>query len=255
MYLICSTLCFADRPLDRALHAIAELEFSGIEFGLLQRTSNHPSLGQALETPDRIEAIFRAGPAIAVSAVYAEFPTDGSEHAEQQFRQLCRLAHALKATVLTIPAAPKSVPLQTEVERLRRFVTVATAEGLTLCVENQPGGLAETAAGASALCQAVPMLGLTLDVAHYMSGPQQGEGFERVYPLVEHVQLRDAGTAPDENQLPVGKGKIDYSRILAYLAQRDYQRAVSIEYVNEPPLPFEVLPEVRKLRLLLETLL
>ncbi len=255
MYLICSTLCFSDRPLERALETIAELEFGGVEFGLLQRTSNHPTLGQALEDPDRIHAIFRSGPAVAVPAVYAEFPADGGHEAEERFGQLCRLAHSLKATVLTIPAAPRSVPLEAEIHRLSRFVRLATAEGLTLCIENQPGGHAETADGARALCEAVTMLGLTLDVAHYMSGPQRGEGFELVYPLVEHVQLRDAGTEPDQNQVPIGKGKIDYSRIVAYLAQRDYQRAISIEYVNEPPLPFDVVPEVRKLRLLLETLL
>jgi sugar phosphate isomerase/epimerase len=254
VYLICSTLCFVQEPLATALERIVELEFSGIELGLID-AGQQIRLGEALREPQSLLATLRHGPAVPVLSVYADFPPQQSRALEEDFRRLCHLAHSLKATCLTIPASPRETPLDLEIERLHRYVWIAAQEGLTLCVENQVGGLAELPSQAVQLCRAVRDLGLTLDPAHYVSGPHRNQGYEAIYPYVQHVQLRDADLGPANNQLPVGQGRIDYSKILGYLERHDYQRALAIEYRNEPPLPFDTFTEVRKLKLLLESLL
>ena len=80
---------------------------------------------------------------------------------------------------------------------------------------------------AVALCEKVPGLGLTLDPSHYTAGPHQGKNYDKVFPHVRHVHLRDTGKGPNQFQVRVGQGEIEYGRIVSQLARQRYQAGVT----------------------------
>ena len=77
--------------------------------------------------------------------------------------------------------------------------------------------------------------------------------YDQVYPYIYHTHLRD--TTPDQIQVPVGLGQIDYSRIISQLERVKYSRALSVEILPELTDEAARLIELRKMRLLLESLL
>ena len=128
-------------------------------------------------------------------------------------------------------------------------------EGLVLAVETHSEDPDRRPAVAVALCKAVPGLGLTLDPSHYIQGAAQGADFDAVYPYVQNVHLRDTGKDPGEFQVRVGQGEIEYGRIVSQLERHGYDRALTVSILDRPENPFDVEVEVRKLKLLLESLL
>jgi sugar phosphate isomerase/epimerase len=68
---------------------------------------------------------------------------------------------------------------------------------------------------------------------------------------VHHVHLRD--TSKKQFQVRVGQGEIEYGRIISLLRKQKYNRALSINITEMPDV--DHLGELRKLRLLLESLL
>src|SRR6185369_7804577 len=109
---------------------------------------------------------------------------------------------------------PTGTDFDQEVTRLKEQVAIAEGYGLVLTVETRIGTLTEMPGTAVKLCERVPGLGLTLDVSHYICGPNQNKPFDHVYPYVKHVHLRDTGRTPDKMQVRVGQGEIEYSRII-----------------------------------------
>jgi sugar phosphate isomerase/epimerase len=105
------------------------------------------------------------------------------------------------------------------------------------------------------LCQAVPGLGIALDPSHYLQGPKPDVDFDCVFPYVQSVNLRDTGSGPGEFQVRVGQGKIDYARIVNMLQRHGYNRALTVTIIDRIENPFDREVEVRKLKLLLETLI
>src|SRR5262249_23274132 len=97
--------------------------------------------------------------------------------------------------------------------------------------------------------------GLTLDPSHYIAGPHQGKPFDQVYPYVRHVHLRDTGRTPEEFQVRVGQGEIEYGRIVAQLACYHYDRLFSVETADIPDAHFAMEAEVGKRKFLLESLI
>jgi sugar phosphate isomerase/epimerase len=67
------------------------------------------------------------------------------------------------------------------------------------------------------------------------------------------MHLRD--TTPEQVQVRIGLGEIDYSRLISQLNRHKYARALSVDLFPEL-LPENQRPiELRKMRLLLESLL
>jgi sugar phosphate isomerase/epimerase len=66
-----------------------------------------------------------------------------------------------------------------------------------------------------------------------------------------HVQLRD--TSKDKLQVRVGQGEIEYGRLMSQLGKYNYSRALSV--CIQPMEGVDHAAELRKLRLLLESLL
>jgi sugar phosphate isomerase/epimerase len=256
MYVSCSTLCFSKEPLEAALRHIAELEFDKIELAVFEG-GTHLRPSEVTENLDLAIHHLRQGPSLIAAGLNLDF---GDLEAEdpafrKRFEAMCRMAKTLTVAVLTIPAAPLGTSFDDEVKRLGALAGHAMREGLVLAVETHSRTLTADPATAVALCQAVPGLGLTLDPSHYIHGHNRVIDFDAVYPYVQNVHLRDTGKGPDEFQVRIGQGHIEYGRIVNLLERHGYDRGLTISILDTPDAPFEVEVEVRKLKLLLESLL
>jgi L-ribulose-5-phosphate 3-epimerase UlaE len=68
---------------------------------------------------------------------------------------------------------------------------------------------------------------------------------------VYHVRLRD--TSKDKLQVRIGQGEVEYGRLINQLNRVNYNRALCVDIAPTPDV--DQLAEMRKLRLLLESLL
>jgi sugar phosphate isomerase/epimerase len=256
MFVACSTLCFAREPLETALRQIAELEFDKFELALVE-DGQHLRPSEAGDNPEAALQRLRSGPSLIPSSLHIDFgAVDWSlPVTRKRFDGLSRLAKLLSVAVLTIPAAPLGTPVAEEVKRLSSLVSNAMHEGLVLALLTHAETLTVDPQVAVELCQAVPGLGLTLDPSHFLQGPNPNVDYDIVFPYVQNVHLRDTGLVPGEFQVRVGQGQIEYARVVTQLQRYGYNRALTVSIIDRPDNPFDREVEVRKLKLLLETLI
>lgn len=254
MFVACSTLCFSREPLEQALRHIAELEFDKIELAITEGGA-HLKPSEVAENPDGSAHRLRHGPSLTPAALALDFgdPEPDPAVVRKRFEALCRLAKPLTVAVLTIPAAPAGTPFADEVRRLTGLAGLAMRQGLVLAVETHSKTLTADPDAAAELCRAVPGLGLTLDPSHFIQGGHRE--WDAVYPFVQNVHLRDTGKGPGEFQVRVGQGDIEYGRVVNQLERHGYDRSLTVSILDAPDNPFDVEVEVRKLKLLLESLL
>jgi sugar phosphate isomerase/epimerase len=250
----CSTLSFARFPLERALRIIGELEFSKLDVAI-HEDGPHLKPSEVAEDIGLAAQRIRIGPSLTPGAFSVEIVAASPEAYQNQLRAICRLARMSTVSIITIPAGPSGSGLDAEVERLKPLVKLALTEGIVLTVGTHIGTLTELPDQAVTLCQRVPGLGLTLDPSHYIAGPHQGACYDQVYPFVRHVHLRDTGRGPDQFQVRVGQGEIEYGRIISHLARFGYDRLLTVAIRDIADAPFAMDAEVRKLKYLLESLI
>jgi sugar phosphate isomerase/epimerase len=246
----CSTLCFGKYPFERALQTIAELGFSKVDLAI-HEAGPHLKPSEVAADVHTIAARLRLGPGLTPCAFdLATGADDGPAH----FAAVCRLARLTSVPVVTIAPASAGTGLDAEARRLKEMCAVAARDGVMLTVATLAGTLTETPGGAVELCRRVPGLGLTLDPSHYVAGPNQGASWDEVYPHVRHVHLRDTGSRPNQFQVRIGQGEIEYGKVVAMLARHHYERVLTVDIRDVPDAPFAMEPEVRKLKYLLESL-
>jgi len=249
VYVAVSTDCFPDVTMPDVIDAFIDLEFTTVEISLRED-------GTVL-SPSRIDADFdkaihlaRRSHRLEVCSYDVHIDATGDEH-YQQFESICRLGKATKVVTLTVPSGELGIPFNEEVERLQKLVTIAEGEGVRVAMKSQIGRLSEDPDTVKVLCDNVKGLGLTLDPSHYLCGPHSHKNLDKIMPYVFHVHLRDS--KKNQLQVRVGQGEIEYGRIVTQLSKVGYGQALSIQ---APPLPeLDQRGELRKLRLLLETLL
>jgi sugar phosphate isomerase/epimerase len=251
VFVACSTSCFGKYPLEQALRTIAELEFNKIDVAIHDES---PHLRPA-DVADDVQSAahqLRMGAGLAPVAFSVEIGTPDEKEYHRQLRAVCRLARLCAVPLITMP--PVAGDLEAEVRRLTELVREAAQEGVQLVVESRIGTVTEDPDAAVELCERVPGLGLTFDPSHYLAGPHQAKSFEQVYPYVRHVHLRDTGRGPNQFQVRVGQGEVEYGRIVSQLSRHQYERALTVDIRDIPDAPFPMEPEVRKLKYLLESL-
>ncbi|MFN0199297.1 MAG: sugar phosphate isomerase/epimerase family protein [Planctomycetaceae bacterium] len=172
---------------------------------------------------------------------------------ENTFIGIAKLCKAMKITQITAAASPLWTPFNSEIDRLRNFIKITNQNGIRLSLKTMAGKLTEDPHTAVELCQSVPGLGITLDPSYFMCGPYKNQSYDHVFPYVYHVHLRDS--KPGEFQMPIGLGDLDYSRLITFLQKQGYNRALSVEILPEMLEGIDRSLELRKLRMLLETLL
>jgi sugar phosphate isomerase/epimerase len=77
--------------------------------------------------------------------------------------------------------------------------------------------------------------------------------FDVVFPHVLHLQVRD--TSRTELQVPAGIGEVDYNRLITQLRQLNYRRTMTVDLLPRTLVGEDRLREMRKLRLLLTSML
>jgi sugar phosphate isomerase/epimerase len=256
VFVACSTLCFARESLEAALQHTAELEFDKFELALVE-DGGHLRPSEAGDNPEAALQRLRRGPSLIPASLHLDFGSvDWSDPvARRRFEGLCRLAKSLNIAVVTIPAAPSGSSVASEVQRLSQLASTAMSEGLVLALLTHSETLTADPQVAVELCEAVAGLGLTLDPSHFLQGPQPHADYDILFPYVQNVHLRDTGTKAGEFQVRVGQGEVEYARIVAMLQRWGYNRGLTIAIIDRPDNPFDREVEVRKLKLLLETLI
>ena len=251
MFVAASSLCFPDLPLDAALSRLVDLEYSHVEIAI-HEDGNH--LKPSAVTADLEKAILacRETHRLTPVAYTVDIKAEGPEY-YRQFAACCRLAKATKVVAITVPAAELGTPFNAEVERLRELVRLASLDGVVVGVKTETGRVTQDPETAVVLCGNVKGLGITLDPSHYVFGPHQGASYDQVLPHVIHVQLRD--TAKDKYQVRIGQGLIEYGRLVTQLNKVDYSRALCVDFADMPDAGVDHSAEMRKMRLLLESLL
>ncbi|MEX2285606.1 MAG: TIM barrel protein [Planctomycetaceae bacterium] len=247
MFVAASSRCFSDKSFSEACSLISDLEYDKIEIWMSEGGS-HLKTSVVAKEPEQFASQFREMSRLTPVALHLQEDVD-----VRTLAGVARVAKQLRVTQITVPASPLGTPFNSEIDRLRAFLKVVNPDGVRLSLKTQTGMLTEDAHTAVELCQAVPGLGLTLDPSYYICGPHRGVSFDQVFPYVYHVHLRDS--TPEQLQVQIGLGEIDYSRMIAMLRRNDYQRALSVDLIYSPKEEMNRPLEMRKLRMLLDTLL
>jgi sugar phosphate isomerase/epimerase len=252
VYVACSTLCFSKLTLDEALRTIREMRFTKADLAV-HAAGPHLTPAEVAADVGRAAQRLKAGN-LPLAAIHLDTGPAEAGDARAQLRAIARLARVSATPLLTVPAAQAGSDFDAEVERLRDWVKVVAAEGVMLTVETHQDTITGDPLGAAELCRRVVGLGLTLDPSHYQAGPHGAVNHDALFPLVRHVRLRDTGSLPDQFQVRVGQGEIEYGRVISLLERCDYERALTVDIRDIADSPFPVEPEVRKLKYLLESL-
>lgn len=248
MFVAASTECFRDLSLDRALERIADLEFTNVELAMFEDGDQFRPSEVAADLTKAIEICRNTQRLDIVAFDVRTVPgPEGYEH----FAQVCKLAKAVKVVTITIPSGELGTPFNEEVERLQKLVDIASLEGVRVGMKSQVGRLSEDLDTVTVLCDNVKGLGLTLDPSHYICGPHAGRPIDKIIKYVYHTQLRD--TSKKALQVRVGQGEVEYGRLVTQLEKVKYKNALSINITEMPEVDHS--GELRKLRLLLESLL
>ncbi|MEU0409782.1 sugar phosphate isomerase/epimerase family protein [Streptomyces griseorubiginosus] len=118
-------------------------------------------------------------------------------------------------------------------EALTPVLDAATAAGVPLAVEPEPGHLLATLADFHHLRTTFgdpPALGLTLDIGHcqVLEARSPADCVRAAGPWLRHVQIEDMRRGVHEH-LPFGDGDIDFPPVLAALADTGYQGLTVVE--------------------------
>ena len=247
MFVAASTKSFIEKPFAEACFLLDDLGFDKLELHF-SSDGEHLNLGKALREPEAFLTQFRDATRLTPIALCVD-----EEISTESLKSLSRLAKLLRVAQITLPAARLGTPFNSEVDRLRDCLKVGNEDGVRISIKTKIGHLTEDPDTAIELCRAAPGLGLTLDPSYLLCGPLHRDDVESLYPHTFHVHLRDS--SPDALQVPMGLGQIDFSRLVTHLERVRYNRALSVELIPELIPVDQRAIELRKIRMLLETLL
>jgi sugar phosphate isomerase/epimerase len=248
VFVAASTDCFPDCPLPETVEILADLEYTAVELpihesgGGLRPSQVHADL-------ERAARFCRDTHRLDIAALDIEIGPGSAYY--DHFAACCKLAKSIKVVTLVLPCSELGTPFNEEIERLRKLVEIAALESAVVALKTQIGRMSQDPDTAVVLCDNVKGLRLTLDPSHYIAGPHQGGNIDKVMRYVQHVHLRDS--TREKLQVRVGQGEIDYGRLIQQLSRVGYDRALSVHM--EPLEGFDHRAEMRKIRLLLESLL
>lgn len=247
MFIAASSRCFCELKFEEACRHIVDLEYDRIDIWL-DEASDHLKPSEVAGDPEAFVVRYRD-----VSRLTPVAFTLGHDIDNETMKGLCATAKLLRTTQISLPASPLGTPFNSEIDRLKQFVAIGNEAGIRIAIHTKAGQLTEDPHTAVELCQSVRGLGLALDPSYYICGPYSSQSWDQVFPYVYHTLLRDS--TDKEIQVQVGLGTVDYARIIQLLEREGYNRALSVD-LDRAQLDDEMRAlEMRKLRLLLETLL
>ncbi len=249
MFVAATNRCFPDLPLDAAMMQLADLEYTNVEI-MIHEADGHLRPSEVLADLER--ALMRCRQTHRLTPVAFSIDIEAPENLYyRQFAACCKLAKAVKVVTLTVRAAELGTPFNAEVERLRELVAISSQDGIRVGLLTESGRMTQDPDTAMVFCDNVKGLGITLDPSYYVHGPLAGVGYEQLMKYVFHVRLRD--TNKSALQVRVGQGEVEYGRLVNQLHKVRYDRALCVDIFPVPEV--DQLAEMRKMRLLLESLL
>lgn len=254
MIVSCSTLCFARHPLDKVFDILAELDISRFEV-VVHDHGQHLTPITACGDPARVSSCLKQRPGILPAVFFFREARNDLEKEKGEIGGLAALARHCQVPLITVLPSPSPEIGAREVDRLTQLAGVASKEGIELAVSTQGGTWASNPESLATACKAIKNLSVTLDPTHFPILDLGPEELDQILDRVAHVHLRDSGKGPSQFQTRVGKGQLEHGRIINMLERANYQRMLSIDIHDIPDSPFPVLPEVRKMKFLLESLL
>lgn len=251
MFVAASTDCFPSLGLDSAISRLVDLEFTQIEIGIREQGGAlKPS--QIMSNLEDAVRICRATHRLKPIAYAVDLDVTGAEYYEQ-FAECCKLAKATRVVLITVRSAELGTPFNAEVERLRELVRIGAVDGVLVSVKNEIGRMTQDPDSISVFCDNVKGLGLTLDPSHYVAASTRTPNYDQVMKYVYHVHLRDS--TKDKLQVRIGQGDVEYGRLITQLNKVRYTRALCVHIADQQDPAVDHNAELRKLRLLLESLL
>jgi len=243
-----STECFPELPLSKAMERLAELEFTSVEIDV-HEDGGHLTPAQVAADPEA--AIAACSDLQRLRPVAISFSAPETPELYDRFTACCRLAKSLGIVTIVVDASELGTPFNGEIERLRKFVAIASGLGAIVGVKTTAGRMTQDAETTASLCRNVPGLGVTLDPSHFIFGQKKQASWEQILKYVCHVHLRD--TKPEAFQVRIGQGDVEYGKLVAQLQRVGYKRSLC---AHLPPIEgIDQIGELRKMRLLLESLL
>ncbi|WP_171109498.1 MULTISPECIES: sugar phosphate isomerase/epimerase family protein [Streptomyces] len=143
-------------------------------------------------------------------------------------------AHAVHCFSGTLPpGTDEDTAWKRLADSLTPVLDAATAAGVPLAVEPEPGHLLATLADFHRLRRTLgdpDLLGLTLDIGHCqcLEPLPPADCVRAAAPWLRHVQIEDMRRGVHEH-LPFGEGEIDFPPVLAALAATGYQGLTVVE--------------------------
>jgi sugar phosphate isomerase/epimerase len=228
---------------------LADLEYTCVEI-MIHESDGHLRPSEVMADLDRAVMLCRHTHRLTPIAFSIDIEAPENLY-YRQFSACCKMAKAVKVVTLTVRSAELGTPFNAEVERLRELVAISSQDGIRVGLLTETGRMTENPDTAIVLCDNVKGLGITLDPSYYVHGPLAGVGYEQVMRYVYHVRLRD--TNKTSLQVRVGQGEVEYGRLVNQLQKVRYDRALCVDIFPMPDA--DQLAEMRKMRLLLESLL
>jgi sugar phosphate isomerase/epimerase len=249
VFVAASTNCFAHLERDEAIEKLVDLEFSAIEM-VINEEGDHLKPSLIMNDFEGAVAQVSATRRLDVVAFGIEMSVEGPEYMDC-FTQICKLAKATKVVTLTVPSGQHGTPFNEEVERFKEMVKIAEAHGVRVGMRSTVDHLSGDPDTVSVICGHVKGLGLGLDPSHYIYQRETPANYDDLLQYVTNVYLRDS--TKDKLQVRVGQGIVDYGKLINQLTKVKYNRSLVID----SPIQDDVdhMGEMRKLRLLLESLL
>lgn len=252
MFIAATTLCYPHLSLDDTIEKLAQLEFSHIELDI-HENSHHIPTSQVRENLQQAYEIVNSTRRLTVVGLNLQIDGEGDDYYDT-FKDCCELAKFSKIVTLTVPSGEHGTPFNEEVERFKKLVKIADQHGVRVSMRSQAGHLSADPDTVSVICGHVKGLGLALDPSHYLLGnPNHSLNYEKLLEYVHNVSLRDSTS--DKLQVRVGQGVIDYGRLIQLLQKVHYKRALCVDIAPTDDPEIDHDGELRKLRLLLESLL
>ncbi|MEM7784237.1 MAG: sugar phosphate isomerase/epimerase [Planctomycetota bacterium] len=251
MFVAATTQCYPDRSLDKAIEKLADLEFSHIEIGI-HENSDHLKPSQVVNDLAGCLNLINSTRRLTVVGLSLQIDGEGDPYFDT-FTKCCELAKLSKIVTLTVQSGERGTPFNEEVEKYKSLVKIAEAHGVRVAMRSDVDKISGDPDTVSVICGHVKGLGLSLDPSHYHFGqPPETSNYEKLMGFVHNVYLRDS--TPDNLQVRVGQGIIEYGKLINLLKKVSYDRAlcVDIQPSEDPDIDHD--GELRKLRLLLESL-
>lgn len=249
MQIAASTRCYSSDSLKDCCGKLVDHGFRKVELCLDETGESVLKPSEVHADPERAAMMFADATRLTPVAIDLCSDVDSAT-----FQSIVKFARALKLTQISVPSSAVGTPFNTEIDRLKEFVRLGSGGGVMVSIKTHSGCLTEDPHTAVELCQSVKGLGITLDPSYYICNPRGVVDHDMVYPYVYHCHFRD--TLPDQIQVQAGLGEVDYSRCINMLRQSGFDSALSVDLLpGSTDDAFEYPLEMRKLRMLLESLL